>query len=76
MAYDATALIAVLARQEGGPMFSEEALTNPNGFWGRDGVFRLTKAGTAERGLAIMQIGRDKNKVISNAPESFKVLTN
>ena len=76
MAYDATALIAVLARQEGGPMFSEEALTNPNGFWGRDGVFRLTKAGTAERGLAIMQIGRDKNKIISNAPESFKVLTN
>jgi len=76
MAYDATALIAVLARQEGGPMFSEEALTNPNGFWGSDGVFRLTKAGAAERGLAIMQIGRDKNKIISNAPESFKVLTN
>lgn len=76
MAYDATALIAVLARQEGGPMFSEAALTNPNGFWGRDGVFRLTKAGTAERGLAIMQIGQDKNKVISKAPESFKVFNN
>jgi ABC-type branched-subunit amino acid transport system substrate-binding protein len=76
MAYDATALIAVLARQEGGPMFTEEALTNPNGFLGRDGVFRLTGAGTAERGLAIMQIGQDKNKVISNAPESFKILVN
>ena len=76
MAYDATALIAVLARQEGGPMFTEEALTNPNGFWGRDGAFRLTKSGTAERGLAIMQIGRDKNKVISNAPKSFQDLTN
>ena len=76
MAYDATALIAVLARQKGGPMFSEKALTNPNGFWGRDGVFRLTKAGAAERGLAIMQIGQDKNKVISDAPDSFKVLAN
>ncbi len=76
MAYDATALIAVLARQKGGPMFTDEALTNPNGFWGRDGIFRLTPVGTAERGLAIMQVGQDQNKIISNASESFNVLTN
>lgn len=76
MAYDATALVSVLARQEGGADFSPQALTNPNGFWGRDGVFRLIPAGTAERGLAVMQIGRDENTVISKAPESFEVLTN
>jgi len=76
MAYDATALVSVLARQESGADFSPTALTNPNGFWGRDGVFRLTPSGTAERGLAVMQVGRDENKVISKAPESFDVLTN
>lgn len=76
MAYDATALVSVLARQEGGANFSAEALTNPNGFWGRDGVFRLTPEGTAERGLAVMEVGRDQNKIISKAPESFEVVTN
>lgn len=76
MAYDATALVSVLARQEGGADFSASALTNPNGFWGRDGVFRLTSEGTAERGLAVMEVGRDQNLIISKAPESFEVVTN
>lgn len=76
MAYDATALVSVLARQQGGADFSAAALTNPNGFWGRDGVFRLTADGTAERGLAVLQVGREQNKVISKAPESFEALTN
>ena len=76
MAYDAMALISVLARQEGGPLFTTETLTNPNGFWGRDGVFRLTPSGTAERGLAVMQIGLDGNEIVSKAPESFQALTN
>ena len=76
MAYDAMALISVLARQEGGPLFTTETLTNPNGFWGRDGVFRLTPSGIAERGLAVMQIGLDGNEIVSKAPESFQALTN
>ncbi len=76
MAYDATALVSVLARQQGGADFSATALTNPNGFWGRDGVFRLRPDGTAERGLAVLQVGREQNKVISQAPESFEALTN
>ncbi|NQV99042.1 MAG: penicillin-binding protein activator [Rhodospirillales bacterium] len=76
MAYDATALVSVLARKEGGADFSPAALTNPNGFWGRDGVFRFIAGGTAERGLAVMEVGRDENRVISKAPETFAVLTN
>ncbi len=76
MAYDATALVSVLARQEDGADFSPAALTNANGFWGRDGVFRLLADGTAERGLSVMQVGRDQNRVISEAPQSFEVVTN
>lgn len=76
MAYDATALVSVLARQESGPDFSPAALTNPNGFWGRDGVFRLSPQGTADRGLAVLEVGHDQNRVISPAPESFEIPTN
>ena len=44
LAYDATALVALLAKQGG--HFDRGALTNPSGFAGVDGIFRLTSAGT------------------------------
>lgn len=72
IAYDATALAAVLARAEGGPDFSQEAITNPVGFAGMDGVFRLMPDGSIERNLAIIEVRRNGFRTISPAPESFE----
>ena len=69
LAYDSTALAALMARDENN--MSEAALTNTSGFVGVDGVFRLTPDGRSERGYAIMQIGPDGAKVIAPAPASF-----
>ena len=76
LAYDAAALAAVLARGKDGPDFSARALTVPRGFWGRDGIFRFLPEGVAERGLAVMKVGRQGAEVISRAPEAFKTKTN
>ena len=71
LAYDATALIAVMARAEGGPDFSDKALTSNSGFWGRDGLFRFLNDGTVQRGLAVLQVEERSLKVISSAPQVF-----
>ncbi|HEX2113665.1 MAG TPA: penicillin-binding protein activator [Alphaproteobacteria bacterium] len=75
IAYDATALAAVLARNEGGPDFSIEAITNPVGFAGMDGVFRLLPDGSIERALAVMEVQRARFRTISPAPETFEEQT-
>jgi ABC-type branched-subunit amino acid transport system substrate-binding protein len=71
LAYDATALVAVMARTEGGPDFSNKALTAKSGFWGRDGLFRFLDDGTVQRGLAVLQVEARSLKVISIAPQAF-----
>jgi len=71
LAYDATALAAVLARAEGGADFSAAALTTKSGFWGRDGIFRFLADGSVERGLAVLQLEPRTIKVISPSPEAF-----
>ena len=70
LAYDATALAAVLAERGAG--FSTEALTTPNGFAGLDGIFRLSPQGGMERGLAVLQVTPDGNKIIEAAPATFE----
>ncbi|HTP83762.1 MAG TPA: penicillin-binding protein activator [Alphaproteobacteria bacterium] len=75
LAYDATALAAVLARGPNGPDFSAEAIGNPNGYAGTDGIFRFRSDGTAERGLAVLEVQRDGFKVISPAAEDFRDIT-
>lgn len=72
IAYDATALAAVLARRPGGADFSQIALTTPAGFAGLDGLFRLLPDGSNERGLAVLEVRRDGFRTISPAPESFE----
>ncbi len=72
LAYDATALVAVLAQADGGPDFSNEVLTTKSGFWGRDGLFRFLGDGTIQRGLAILQVEARSLKVISSAPQVFE----
>ncbi len=69
LAYDTTALSAVLAK--GGAGFSVGTLTNPNGFAGVEGIFRLLPTGTAERGLAVMEVTRTGTVEVDPAPQSF-----
>ena len=71
LAYDAAALAAALSRGPEGADFSTEALTNPNGFLGLDGIFRLRPDGRVERGLAVIEIHRTGNTVVSPEPQSF-----
>jgi branched-chain amino acid transport system substrate-binding protein len=69
IAYDATALAAALTRQK--LDFGEAILTNPSGFSGVDGLFRLRSDGSNERGLAVREITRAGLKEIGPAPASF-----
>jgi branched-chain amino acid transport system substrate-binding protein len=71
LAYDATALAAVLARAEGGADFSDEALTTPSGFYGRDGIFRFLPDGLAQRGLAVLEVRARDATVVDKPPEAF-----
>ncbi len=76
LAYDATALAALLARG-GGATFTTAALTAASGYMGHDGIFRLTPAGTVERGLAVLEVQQQEpHRVISPAPETFAAVTN
>ena len=76
LAYDATALAAVLAQRSikagGKADFSRAAISNPNGFAGIDGIFRFRPNGTAERGLAILEFNRGSIRVIDDAPRTFQ----
>jgi branched-chain amino acid transport system substrate-binding protein len=76
LAYDATALAAVLGQNKSGPDFSLLAITKPSGFWGRDGIFRFLPSGIVERGLAVMKVDRRNSRVLSKAPETFQAQIN
>lgn len=71
LAYDATALAAVLGRS-GGAGFGPEALTGASGFSGVDGVFRFRPDGQVERGLAVFELQAGGPVVIDPAPQSFE----
>ena len=71
LAYDAVALVAALARTQGGARFSAEVLTNPSGFAGIDGVFRFRPDGTNERGLAVMRVAPGGSQPVAGSPKSF-----
>ena len=74
LGYDAMALAAVLARAPQGADFSDAALTNPNGFSGVDGIFRLRPDGLVQRGLGVLEVHRGGGTVIDPAPQSFQDL--
>ena len=71
LAYDAVALVAALARTQGGQRFSPETLTNPSGFAGIDGLFRFRADGTNERGLAVMRVAIGGSQPVAGSPKSF-----
>ena len=76
LAYDASALAAVLGQGASGPDYGTAALAAPSGYWGRDGIFRLTPSGITERGLAVLGVTRRFSKVIDRAPETFQPAIN
>jgi ABC-type branched-subunit amino acid transport system substrate-binding protein len=72
LAYDATALAAVLARTGGdGNPYSRDRLMNQRGFAGIDGIFRFRGDGLSERGLAVLEIRSGGARVIDPAPTAF-----
>ncbi len=72
LGYDSITLSTNLIRSGGaGNPFQPEALETANGYVGINGIFRLTPAGTAERGLAIYQVEKNVGKVVAPAPTSF-----
>ena len=72
LAYDATALAAVLARAPAGADFSAQALTAASGFAGTDGIFRFRPDGIAERGLAVIEVRPHSFRVVNTAPNTFE----
>jgi branched-chain amino acid transport system substrate-binding protein len=74
LGYDAAALAAVLGQGAGGEPFSQQAILDPNGFTGVDGLFRFTPGGLVQRGLAVLEVEPQGNVVISPAPQSFRDL--
>lgn len=72
LAYDATALSAVLSRNAGtDDVYSRQRLTNPRGFAGIDGLFRFRSDGLSERGLAVLEIQSGMARVVDRAPTAF-----
>jgi ABC-type branched-subunit amino acid transport system substrate-binding protein len=76
LAYDATALAVVLARNgvqtTGRPQFDHNAITNPNGFAGIDGIFRFRPDGLVERGQAILTYKDMSIQMLDRAPNTFQ----
>jgi ABC-type branched-subunit amino acid transport system substrate-binding protein len=71
LAYDAVALVAALARTQGGQRFAAETLTNPSGFAGIDGLFRFRSDGGNDRGLAVMKVASGGGQPVAGSPKSF-----
>jgi len=71
LAYDATALAAVLSRTTDAQPFTRSRLTNPRGFAGIDGLFRLRPDGLNDRGLAVLEVQSGRARVIDPAPTAF-----
>lgn len=71
LAYDAVSLASVLAASEKGQRYTVGQLTNPDGFDGVDGLFRLMRNGTNERALAVLELRPGGAQVVSPAPRRF-----
>jgi len=71
LAYDAVALAAALKKMNPEQPFTYQALNDPKGFAGIDGVFRFGADGVAERGLAVIQITPSGASAVEMAPREF-----
>ena len=72
LAYDAvTIAIRLASTGPKGARYSAANLTRPNGFMGVDGAVRFKSGGTAERGLAVVEVQTYGPRIISPAPNTF-----
>jgi hypothetical protein len=71
LAYDGIAALGALASTESSGPISRAGLTQPAGFVGVNGVFRLLGDGTNQRGLAVAQVQGGKIVVVEAAPSAF-----
>lgn len=74
LAYDAAALAAVLAQSPATAGMEAGVLTNPGGFAGMEGIFRLRADGLVERGLAVMELAPEGVRVVDAPPAGFDPL--
>lgn len=72
LGYDAASLAVALSTRAPGDRFTADALTDPDGFAGVDGIFRFMPDGRTERGLAVMEVRAGGAVVIDPAPTSFR----
>jgi branched-chain amino acid transport system substrate-binding protein len=73
LGYDAAALASALAQGQEQP-FSRQAILDPQGFSGVDGLFRFAPDGLIQRALAVLEVEPGGNIVVSPAPQSFQNL--
>jgi ABC-type branched-subunit amino acid transport system substrate-binding protein len=74
LAYDGIAMVGALiaqARAQGGSPFSTQRLTQPAGFAGVNGAFRLTPSGLNQRNLAIIEVANGQAVVTERAARTF-----
>ncbi|MBF0336030.1 MAG: penicillin-binding protein activator [Alphaproteobacteria bacterium] len=70
LAYDATALAAVISRDAGD--FGMARLTDPRGFGGVSGIFRLNPDGGSDRGLEVVELTPEGLRIVAPAPATFE----
>ena len=73
LAFDGIAAIGALSQAGFNDILTRAALTQPSGFQGVDGIFRLKDDGTNERGLAIATVQDKQVLIIDPAPRSFAI---
>jgi branched-chain amino acid transport system substrate-binding protein len=74
--YDAVTLAVALAQSQPGGDFSQTRMTDPSGFAGVTGVFRLLPNGRTERGLAVLEVAPGSFTLRDPAPASFAATIN
>lgn len=71
LAFDGIAAIGSLVKSKKGNALTSTALTQGAGFRGANGIFRLLKDGTNERGLAVATIRNNQVVLLEAAPKAF-----
>lgn len=73
LGYDSMLLtVSVAKRWRAGRPFPIEALLDPKGFVGVDGLFRMGSGGVAERALEVRQVTASGTSLVSPAPGSLE----
>lgn len=71
LAYDAVSLSVALAKTPADQRFTPAQLMQKEGFAGVDGLFRFLPDGTAQRGLAVMQVATNGPQIVQKPVSRF-----